>query len=65
MDDHCRYEEKMMENMSDKLLAETEQEVVRLKAEIAYKESELNDLRLELGKAVIKLENHKHTEETN
>ncbi len=54
-----------MENMSDKLLAETEQEVVRLKAEIAYKESELNDLRLELGKAVIKFENHKHTEETN
>jgi hypothetical protein len=66
MDDHCLYEEKMMENMSeDKLLAETEQEVVRLKAEIAHKESELNDLRLELGKAVIKLENHKRTEETN
>lgn len=55
-----------MENMTEnKLLAETEQEVLRLKAEIAHKESELNDLRLELGKAVIKLENHKHTEETN
>lgn len=55
-----------MENMTEnKLLAETEQEVMRLKVEIAHKESELNDLRLELGKAVIKLENHKHTEETN
>jgi hypothetical protein len=56
---------KMMENMNeDKLLAETEKEDLRLKAEIAHKESELNDLRLELGKAAIKLENHKYIDNT-
>lgn len=50
-----------MENITeDKLLVETEREVARLKAEITHKENELNALRLELGKAVIKLENHKH-----
>jgi len=54
-----------MENMNeDKLLAETEQKVLRLKTEITHKENELNDLRLELGKAVIKLENHKYTDNT-
>lgn len=38
---------------------EAEKEIKRLKSEIFSREKELNDLRLELGKAAIKLENHK------